>query len=46
MKNFIRRIKDRINAFLERLAESNKKEFGTKRMDCCDLKDSPSKKSH
>lgn len=39
MKNFIKIIKDKINAFLERLAESNKKEFGTKRMDCCDLKD-------
>jgi len=33
----IKIIKNRWNKFLKNLAEENKKEFGDKRLDCCNL---------
>jgi hypothetical protein len=46
MKNFIKRIKEKIDAILKRMAENNRKEFGSKRMNCCDLKDHHINESH
>jgi|GEM_PF-1785266 len=38
MRNLFKNIIRKINSILQRMAESNKKEFGTKKLDCCDLK--------
>lgn len=37
MKNFFKRLKEKWNAYLKRLAESNQKFYGNGRLDCCDL---------
>jgi hypothetical protein len=37
MKKLLRKIRKRINAYVERLAESNRKYYGDKRLDCCDM---------
>ncbi|MCK4978850.1 MAG: hypothetical protein KAS62_00570 [Candidatus Delongbacteria bacterium] len=37
MFKFIKRIKESIDKMLLRMAETNRKEFGSKRMDCCDI---------
>jgi len=38
MRNLLKNIITKINGILQRMAESNRKEFGSKKLDCCDLK--------
>lgn len=37
MKHFLKKLKKKWNRYLERLAESNKKQYGRGRLNCCDL---------
>ncbi len=37
MKGFFKRLKKKWNRYLERMAESNKKQYGNNKLDCCDL---------
>jgi len=37
MKIFLKRILEKINKALEKMAEENKKSFGEGKMDCCNL---------
>jgi len=37
MKKFFRKLKEKWNRYLERLAESNKELYGNQRLDCCGL---------
>lgn len=34
---FLRRIKKRWNAYLEKMSETNKKLYGGKKLDCCTI---------
>ncbi|MBN1797062.1 MAG: hypothetical protein JW822_00680 [Spirochaetales bacterium] len=46
MKKFFKRIGKKLNAYFERLAESNNKLYGNKRLDCCDMNNKQSKITH
>ena len=37
MKNFLKNLKEKINNYLEKMAEANKKSYGSGKLDCCDL---------
>ena len=37
MKKYFKNLKERINNYLERMAEVNKKNFGSDKPRCCDL---------
>lgn len=38
MKKILQRIKDKWNAYLKKLGDANQKEFGNKKLNCCDMK--------
>lgn len=37
MKNLLARLKKRWLRYLERMAQANEKQYGSQRLDCCDL---------
>ena len=37
MKRFLQKLKKKWDRYLERLAESNKKQFGSGGLNCCDI---------
>ena len=37
MKKFFKKLKEKWDRYLERLAESNKELYGNQRLDCCGL---------
>jgi len=43
MKKFIANMKRKWNAYLEKMAKANEDQYGSQRLDCCDLNN---KKKH